>query len=258
MAFKLTPSIFNIFYKSFRRLPRYSKNLTNSDDVLDGLIAYNQHGGYFVPLSSKHRPAAQSILNGQVYEPRTIRFMENHCGDGDVVHAGTYFGDFLPGLSKSMDKNAIIWAFEPNRENFRCAQITVKINNIKNVVLKDIALSAKEGKCYILVQTEEGIHLGGTSTIVNKSEKGKKYLVRAMPLDSIIPKDRNITIMQFDVEGHEKKVLKGALKTIQRCKPILILEDFNKSIETTWFEENILSLGYKIIGNIHYNTVLKI
>ena len=68
----------------------------NSAEVLQCQVAYNMFGGYCVPLSSYCRPAAQAILNGQVWEPETIAELRKFAkiGGGDVVHAGTYFGDF--------------------------------------------------------------------------------------------------------------------------------------------------------------------
>jgi hypothetical protein len=73
----------------------------DNESVLQCYIAYNQYGGYCVPQSSHHRPAAQRILSGTLWEPKTIAFMMTYCGTGDIVHAGTYFGDIVPALSQA-------------------------------------------------------------------------------------------------------------------------------------------------------------
>lgn len=86
------------------------------------IISHNEYGKYCVPKSSSIRPAARKILSGEVYEPETIEFMRVNCGDGDVVHAGAYFGDFLPALSAGMSAGGKVWAFEPNFENYYCAR----------------------------------------------------------------------------------------------------------------------------------------
>src|SRR5690606_36519209 len=96
--------------------------------VLECCIAYNEYGGYCIPLSSAYRPVPQRILAGEVHELRTIQFIIAHAGDGDIVHAGSYFGDFLPALSNNCAPNAKIWTFEPNDENYRCSLITIPIN----------------------------------------------------------------------------------------------------------------------------------
>jgi hypothetical protein len=64
--------------------------------------------------------------------------------------------------------------------------------------------------------------------------------------------ERHVSIIQLDVEGFEQPALMGAMETIKRCKPILILENCP---EPDWLAENILSLGYRISGNLHKNTV---
>ena len=99
-----------------RKKPKYSKSIDLSPQILNGMVAYNKYGGYFTPLSSRRRPAVQSILMGKIHEPDTISFMRNSCNSGDIIHAGTFFGDFLPGLSSALSDNAKIWAFEPNLE----------------------------------------------------------------------------------------------------------------------------------------------
>ena len=100
---------------TYRKRPRFTTMEYNSHSVLQCCIAYNKYGGYCVPLSSLHRPAAQRILSGDVYEPNTIEFLISNCSDGDIVHAGAYFGDFLPALSRSCAPNAKIWvSVDPN------------------------------------------------------------------------------------------------------------------------------------------------
>ena len=71
--------------------------------------------------------------------------MSKNCGTGDLVHAGTYFGDFIPALSRVCAPDAKVWAFEPNPENYRCALITTTLNNLHNVEIKNAGLGSQEG-----------------------------------------------------------------------------------------------------------------
>ncbi len=92
----------------------FSKKEYEALEALKCKVSYNKYGGYCVPLSSCHRPAALKILSNDVYEPKTIEYILSNCNNGDVIHAGTYFGDFLPALAKGLASDAKIWAFEPN------------------------------------------------------------------------------------------------------------------------------------------------
>lgn len=231
--------------------------LVGSDHVLNGLIAYNKMGGYCTPISSQQRPVVQQILKGRVHEADTIEFIRSNCGKGDVVHAGTFFGDFLPGISSGLSPGAKVWAFEPNKENFRCASITVILNGLTNVILKNAGLGESKSVQKLLVRTPDGTNLGGTSRIVS-SEEGTTYSIDIVSIDQEIPSDRHITVIQLDVEGYEESVLKGAMETIRRWKPALILEveSFDYTI-SDWMNENILSMGYHVSQMVHQNIVLE-
>lgn len=74
--------------------------------ALDCVVAGNKHGVYCVPRSSRHRPAAQAILQSRVWEPDTLDLVGGTDRDGDIVHAGTFFGDFLPALARSRRNGA--------------------------------------------------------------------------------------------------------------------------------------------------------
>lgn len=77
--------------------------------------------------------------------------------------------------------------------------------------------------------------------------------VEVVTVDEVIPAERRISIIHLDVEGFEKPALAGALKSIRRCKPILILESLP---DEDWLSTNILQLGYKIAGTAYDNTIL--
>ena len=227
------------------------------ESVLQCCIAYNKYGGYCVPLSSLHRPATQTILSGEVWEPETIDFMIENCGLGDIIHAGTYFGDFIPALARRCSPSSIVWAFEPNPENYRCASITTTINDLQNVEIINAGLGSQKGFMQMLVTDQTGKSLGGSSKLIESTSDSNKQAIQVeiLRIDDRIPTDRNISILQLDVEGFEQQALSGSLATIRRCKPILILENLPKE---DWLSENILKLGYKVVGKVHVNSILAV
>lgn len=242
---------------SQRHSPLVTRYTGNAESVLQCSISYNDYGGYCVPLSSIHRPATQKILSGKVWEPKTIEFMTKHCGTGDLIHAGTYFGDFIPALSRACAPNSKVWAFEPNPENYRCALLTISLNNLDNVEITNAGLGSQEGFMSMLIADKTGTSLGGASTIIEADSKVKESIIRVkiLKIDDVIPTDRKISIIQLDVEGFEQPVLTGAIATIKRCKPIIILENLPNE---DWLSANILQLGYKVMGKVSGNTILSI
>jgi FkbM family methyltransferase len=219
-------------------------------------IAHNEYGTYCVPVNSKHRICAQTILSGSVYEPKTINFILNNCIGGDIVHAGAYFGDFLPALSKACWKTGEVWAFEPNPDNYACAQGTVFSNKLENVRLMVAALGEERGTAPLLSFDEKG-SLGGGSRIVEDVSRigtGMYYKVAVHRLDDIVPEDRKVSLIHLDVEGHEWKALKGAQRIIEQYKPTLVLEG---NMRAEYSIDDVLNLGYELVKSFHGNLAFR-
>jgi len=226
------------------------------DDAPDAVVARNEHGLYCVPRSSVHRPVAAAILEGGVWEKRTLELMRSVDSGGDVVHAGTYYGDFLPALARSRGGGALVWAFEPATENYRCAEITIRLNGLENVVLTRAGLSEHSGSARLAIGGRDGVSLGGSSSLIQAPARGRWWdseEVTLVALDDVVPLDRRVALIQFDVEGHEKEALLGALGTIERCRPLIVLEGLPRE---SWREEHLGPFGYRVREPIEHNTVL--
>ena len=57
----------------------------------------------------------------------------------------------------------------------------------------------------------------------------------------------NVSLIKIDVEGFELQVILGALSTIKRCKPIIIVEISNQNTS-----KKLIQILKKIGYNIHY------
>ena len=106
-------------------------------------------------------PQQKKILANDVYEPDTINFVISNCAKGDVVHAGAYFGDFLPAFSKALTLESQVWAFEPIQENYFCTRKTLEINRVSNVVLTNAGLGATEENLQMLTVEAGGFSWWG-------------------------------------------------------------------------------------------------
>ncbi len=205
--------------------------------ALDCVFARNEYGAYCVPRSSRHRPAAKTVLRCRVWEPDTLILMRGI--PGDVVHAGTFFGDFLPALASSRD--GIVWAFEPNLESYRCAHITADLNALENVTLAHAALGDVPGEASLVTSNRNGRPSGGGSRLISGAPDGRGHeTVPVVTVDEAVPPDRRVGVLQLDVEGSEQRALLGAMRTIKRCRPLLILETLPAQ---EWIEEHLPDYG---------------
>lgn len=221
--------------------------------VLDCRIGVNEHGAYAIPRSSEHRPAAQATLRGEVWERETVELVRSCDPSGDIVHAGAFYGDFLPALARSRADGALVYAFEPNAENHRCAQITVLLNGLANVRLANAALHSGSGLGTLAIRSSDGLALGGGSHLVEEPQDVDSEQVPLIAVDDVVPDDRRVAVVQLDVEGHEEQALSGALRTIRRCRPLLVLES---PPPPTWFEAHLGELGYTLTRTVCGNAVL--
>ncbi|MAM63494.1 FkbM family methyltransferase [Maritimibacter sp. UBA3975] len=213
-------------------------------------ICENEYGRYSVPGGLDARPAVRLIKAGKVYEPNTIAFMRAQAGSGDIVHAGTFFGDFLPALSDALAPNAHLWAFEPNPDSFAHAERTIALNDLGNITLTNAALSDRPGHIFFRTH-ENGEPLGGHSSVVEAPGEGVTR-VDAVTLDTVVPGDRDVSIVQLDVEGHECAALLGAQQLLARCRPIVILEDF---FQVDWLKDTFPEVGFDRVASVHGNRV---
>ncbi len=221
---------------------------------VDCTLCQNIFGRYCVPKSSQHRAAAQEVLHGKGWEFDTIDFMRRHIIDRDIIHAGMFFGDFLPGLAQALAPGRLIYGFEPNPENFACAQWTAVLNTINNVRMYNVGLGEVR-KQALMRMFENGKAIGGGSHIINsRDEPGPDEDVNPIDIvtiDEVVPATANIGIIQLDTEGYEQFALLGGLNTIRRCRPIILLE----TIPSTFVEAHLLPLGYKQNGTVCDNAI---
>jgi FkbM family methyltransferase len=222
---------------------------------VDCTLCENAFGRYCVPKSSQHRPASQEVLRGRVWERETIEFMRRHALDRDVVHAGMFFGDFLPGLAPALSPGRKIFAFEPNPESFACAQWTALLNGLTNVDMRNAGLG-EATKSALMRTLENGKAIGGASHLLRangdyKSIQNDIIWVDVVTIDEILPPVADVGIIQLDVEGYEKYALIGGINTIRKDRPIIILENVPQDV----VDEFLIPIGYRRGDAINGNTI---
>jgi FkbM family methyltransferase len=226
--------------------------------ALDCIVARNEHGVYCVPRSCAHKYEAQTIIQSRVWEPETLAMLRELDPDGDIVHAGAFFGDFLPALARSRRSGAIVWAFEPNRESYRCAQITTMLNDLSNVVLTHAALAGEGGATAVLeTHLRTGLPRGGGSYVVKDPSRASgpgTEEVDLVSIDGVVGSERRVAVIQLDVERHEQEALAGAMLTIERCRPVIMVESLP---EEDWLARNLASLGYQRDGSVLANKIFR-
>jgi FkbM family methyltransferase len=156
------------------------------------------------------------LFQGKAWEKITDTLVKRYAKPGSVVlDIGAYVGTHAMFMSKCVGPQGKVYAFEPQPKSFRELFMNMKLNNISNAFLKNMALGKEEGKVELslIPQGNEGMAscYGGSGVFVEMNT-----------LDSF--KLNNISLIKIDVEGMEDEVLAGGMKTIQKNRPVLIVE----------------------------------
>ena len=128
-----------------------------------------------------------------------------------------------------------VMAFEPQPELFK-----ILIENCPGADCRNVALSSSAGTA-IMPRLRYGArgNYGGAS-LGTRSELGS-INVECITLDSL---ELDVSFIKLDVEGHELEVLRGGLDTLNRCSPIIYMED-DRPGKSAALREFLGSLGYR-------------
>ena len=197
---------------------------------MERTIAKNQYGLYSIPKIVEYTYTADFILKGGVHEDTTIEYLKSI--GGNIIHAGSGFGDFLPALKDCYS----VWAFEPNTLMHESSLETISLNNISNVKLFPYALGRYDGTANLKHIDEKGLEMGPRSEMDDYGIE-----VKMVKMDSIIPEDVKISVIHLDLEGYEFAALNGAKEIIERDKPIIVLEIDTRAVI---YNDFMLSINY--------------
>lgn len=157
-----------------------------------------------------------------------------------VVQAGGLQGMY-PRLLAQHFKRVI--TFEPSLESYKVLELNCR--DCDNIEKHWMALGDKEGSVSTFVVYSENIGM-------NRVSEGGN--VRQTTIDSMRLKECDLIFL--DVEGYEYKALKGAYRTINQFKPVLILEN-NFEENYTKIIDLVGPLGYVVVAKYQNDMVLK-
>jgi len=165
---------------------------------------------------------------------------------GDVVvEVGANIGTHTVFFAKAVGATGSVLAIEPQRIVFQTLCANLALNSITNVHSYAIALGEAPGFAQIPALDYHQLNNYGGVSLSQKAtgEQAVGESVQIATLDSfVIPQCR---LLKIDVEGMELEVLKGATETIQRCQPILYIENDRKD-KANALIQHLVALGYAL------------
>lgn len=133
-------------------------------------------------------------------------------------------------LTKCINKNAEVYAFEPSINTIGKLRHNIELNNY-NIRCEQLAVSDIDGEQIFYDLTDVNQTSASLSEEKNKKWeyfKGEiiEYKVRTMTLKKYIEDNeiRNIDLIKMDIEMHEPEAVKGMGKYLDLYKPIVLIE----------------------------------
>ncbi len=166
--------------------------------------------------------------------------------EGVVLDIGANIGNH--SLFYALEcKAAKVIAFEPVEETFSILQRNVELNHLKDIV--DVH-NVGVGEAVSRARLKEPVWYRNIGSVqLEESESGD---IPIMAIDEM--KLEQVDFIKIDVEGMEKSVLRGALNTIKKHLPFIVLESWhdNNDEKNMWHNNDNIFDIIKLLSQFGY------
>lgn len=199
-------------------------------------IEFNLASGVKINLY-KDSVLSRSIYKG--FEKEETDYLTSILREGDIfIDIGANIGLFSLMASKAVGSKGLVISFEPTPNTFSRLSENVKLNDFKNINVRNIGLSdtTDELTFYISKNGYDAWNSFAPSQD-NKLEIAIKVPVSTLDFELIDIEKSKIKLVKIDVEGWEKFVLNGGKDFLVNFNPIVMIE---------FTEENTFNAGYPV------------
>jgi FkbM family methyltransferase len=175
-------------------------------------------------------------INDELYMTDTI--IETCSKRRSIIHGGANVGTYTLKYANAFDR---VYSFEPDRVNFRCLSLNTVDKD--NVFLYQAAL----GNQYSTVSLVNGSPDNcGAFAVIPKGD---------IPMLTIDTQNLNdVDCIHLDAEGFEFFILHGAINTMNKSSPLIVVEWFDHGERYGWRRNDLIdflvSIGYNNMKQI--------
>ena len=137
--------------------------------------------------------------------------------DSTVVDVGGNIG-LTAVLTGALAPNGRGYFFEPDPKNYRHLKRTIEANKFSHLTAFPFAMGAEDGELLL--------NMASASSHADNVNSPNAVRVRMRSLDSWAAEHHleKLDFLKIDVEGYELNVLRGAVETIKRHRPVALIE----------------------------------
>lgn len=137
-----------------------------------------------------------------------------------IVDVGAETGDYTILCSKFYNVSQVL-SFEPNNASYEVLIQNIELNKCQNVSAFMIGLSS--------VEAQQRTFFNGDAIIWTNNQGNYSLSVRKLDSFNLT----SVSLLKIDVEGNEIEVIKGAIETIKKFRPRIIVETHSKVLKET-------------------------
>lgn len=158
-----------------------------------------------------------------------------------VLDIGANIGAHTFSMAKLVGPKGMIIAFEPMKWAHDKLKTNIELNSFSNIVIEKIALSNKNDTGSAAFRTSWDKYDSSSDGISAEPSIVFQQLDNYVKIHNI----SSIDFIKLDVDGFEYKIIEGAIETLNKFKPTIIMELGNYTLESHGdsLESLVLLLG---------------
>jgi len=174
------------------------------------------------------------LVRNEIYDRQAFEVIERVLTtNSNAIDVGCHRGQFLKEFLKHAQQGRH-FAFEPIPHLARTLQ-----DQFPTVEVFPYALSSSSGEAtFYIIPDAPALSGLNERDFVAQHKPRQEIKVRTQRLDDAIPRELKIDLIKIDVEGAEGLVISGAIDTIRRNKPYIILEHGGASSRALGFSSS--------------------
>jgi FkbM family methyltransferase len=185
------------------------------------------------------------------YEPHVSKIFCEYLRPGmRVLDIGASIGYFSLLAASLVAPNGFVYSWEPSPANVKMLYASQLVNAFSNMEIMQAAAAEKTS----LLKYFRAFSNGNVAEVAGARSEDilSAETVMGLRIDDFVSPDIRIEFVKIDVEGYEFKALNGALKTIERSRPVIVSEFSPESLQHAsgvsgrQYLEFLAQLGYDI------------
>lgn len=190
---------------------------------------------------------SQSVVDileqGLEYHEGMISLAASLCsGRRTFVDVGACYGLITRQMALMAER---VLAFEPNKEIFDCLRRNTE--GLPNVDISNCGLSNEQAQRRLVMYENDGrstYRKVSLQTLIKNRDSLRSQNTAVISLDGLNLKD--VDLIKIDVEGYEKQVVQGSLRTIAQCRPVIIAEQKDGVLGSKYIPAALELMGYDL------------